>query len=368
MKILILGGYGMTGRLLARYLLEQTECEVVIAGRHLDKALSYAQELNSKFEGNRASAGRIDASSKNDLVEGLRGVDMLVAAAPTTNYAEVVIRAAIESKVDYLDIQLDSKKFDLLMRLDNEIKEAGLCFITEAGFHPGLPSAMVRYAAANLDRLDSAVVGCYLNMGRSLPYSEAVDELMEVFQHYQAQVFKNGQWTKRSSYDTRKIDFGGEIGRRTCFSMFFEEIRNLPATYPTLKDIGVYISSSHWFVDWIITPVVMAGLKVAPRRGLRPMGKLMWWGMQTFPTPPYLVMLQAEAAGTKGEKPATFKAKISHADGYELTAIPVVACLKQYLDGSIRRPGVWMMGQLAEPTRLFDDVKTMGVIVSSTMN
>jgi hypothetical protein len=364
MKILILGGYGFTGRLIARHLLEYSTSEVVIAGRHLDKAQTYADTLNLQFDGKRASALRIDASSKADLLGGLHGINMLVVAAPTTQYSDQVIHAAIDSHVDYLDIQLDAKKLAILKSLDEEVKKSGLCFITEAGFHPGLPSAMVRYAALNLDRIDSAVVACYLNMGRAMPYSEAVDELMEIFRHYQGQVYKNGRWTKESSYGLRKINFGDEIGTRTCFSMFFEEIHDLPQMYDSLRDVGVYISGSHWLVDWVISPVVMFGLKLFPRRGLRPLGKFMWWGMQTFPKPPYLVLLKVEATGEKKGSSVKFEASISHLDGYELTAIPVVAGLMQYLDGSARYPGVWLMGHLFEPVRLFADMKRMGINVS----
>jgi hypothetical protein len=364
MKILILGGYGLTGKLLARHLLQQSGAEVVIAGRHLDKARSYAGTLNSEFVGTRVSALRVDAASKDDLQKALQGVNLLVVAAPATRYSEQVIHAALDSRVDYLDIQIDANKFAILKALDGEIKQAGLCFITEAGFHPGLPSAMVRYAASNLDHIDSATVACYLNMGHELPYSEAVDELMEVFRHYQAQVYENGSWTKASSWNLRKVNFGGEIGTRTCFPMFFEEIRDLPQMYKTLQDVGVYISGSHWLVDWVISPVVMFGLKLFPRRGVRPLGKLMWWGMQTFPGPPYLVLLKVEATGEKGGKPVKFEASVSHRDGYELTAVPVVACLLQYLDVSARRPGVWMMGHFADPVRLFEDMSRMGLAVA----
>ncbi len=363
MKILILGGYGLTGKLLARHLLAQSVSEIIIAGRHLDKARSYADRLNSEFYGARVSALRVDAASKDELQKALQGVDLLVVAAPTTRYSDQVIRAALDSHVDYLDIQLDAKKLALLKSLDGDIKKAGLCFITEAGFHPGLPSAMVRYAGSRLDKLETATVACYLNMGHDMPYSEAVDELMEVFQHYQAQVYKHGKWTKQGSWDLRKVDFGGEIGTRTCFSMFFEEIRDLPQMYKTLQDVGFYISGSHWFVDWVISPVVMLGLKLFPRRGVRPLGKLMWWGMQTFPKPPYLVLLKVEVTGKINGKPAKFEASVSHRDGYELTAVPVVACLLQYLDGSARRPGVWMMGHLADPVRLFEDMSRMGLVV-----
>jgi saccharopine dehydrogenase-like NADP-dependent oxidoreductase len=211
----------------------------------MGKAQTYAEQLNTEFSCKRVSALRVDAASKQSLKEALDAVDLLLVAAPATQHADKVIHAALESEADYLDIQLDAKKLALLKSLAPEIERSGRCFITEAGFHPGLPSAMVRYAASQFDRLDTAVTAGYLNMGRALPYSEAVDELMEVFRHYQAQVFKNGTWTKTGSYEIRKVDFGGEIGVRRCFSMFFEELRALPEIFPTLQEVGFFISGTH---------------------------------------------------------------------------------------------------------------------------
>ena len=363
-KVLILGGYGYTGRLLSRHLLQQSDAEIILAGRHLEKAQAYAATLNAAFNGARVSALQVDAASREDLPNALNGVDLLVVAAPTTQHAAAVIQAALESRVDYLDVQLDIGKLKVLQSLAPQIEQAGLCFITEAGFHPGLPSAMVRAAAARLDRMDSAVTAGYLNMGQSLPYTEAVDELMEMFRTYQGQVFKNGAWTKSSSYEMRKVNFGGEIGVRGCFSMFLEEMRPLPEMYPSLQEVGFFMSETHWLVDWVIYPLVYAALKIAPHRAMRPLGKLLWWGMQNLGKPPYLVLLKVEALGEKDGKPARVEAVISHADGYELTAIPVAACLLQVMDGSARKPGVWMMGHLVDPQRLFDDMQRMGVQVN----
>lgn len=363
-KILILGGYGQTGQPLARHLLRQSPVEIVIAGRSLEKAAAFVAQLNAEFPGGRVSGARADAASADSLRDALRGVDLMVVAAPATQHAQIVARAALDAGVDYLDVQLDAGKLKLLQALAPEIERAGRCFITEAGFHPGLPSAMVRWAAARLDRLDSAVTAGYLNMGQALPYSEAVDELMQVFKEYQAQVFKDGAWTKAGSYELRKVDFGGEIGTRTCYSMFFEELRDLPSQYPTLRDVGFYMAGANWLTDWVITPVVMLGLKLAPKRGVRPMGKLMWWGMQNLGCPPYTVLLRVEAGGEVDGQPARVAAAISHPDGYELTAVPVAACLLQWLDGSARKPGLWMMGHLAEPLRLFEDMRRMGVEIS----
>ena len=357
--ILILGGYGGTGRPLTKHLLAQTEYHIIVAGRNLEKAQAFVNSLHDP----RLSARRADASDPASLKEALQGVDLLLVAAPTTHHTETVVCAALEAGVDYLDVQYSDLKLEALRAHEKEINQKGLCFVTEAGYHPGLPSAMVRYAASKVDCMESAQVAGYLNMG-NLQYTEAVDELMEGFIHYQAQIYKNGAWTKPSSWDMRKFDFGEEIGTKTCYSMFFEELRCLPDTYPTLKDTGFYISGSNLLADLILTPIIMVGLKIAPKRGIRPLGKLRW-GAGGRSKPPDQVVLKVEAEGQLNGNPVQVDASIEHADGYELTAIPVVALLKQF--DQVRKPGLHMMGHLAEPERLFQDMESMGVRMTTSM-
>jgi len=187
---------------------------------------------------------------------------------------------------------------------------------------------------------------------------------MEGFITYSTDVFREGKWAKPANWGIRKFDFGPQIGRRDCYAMFFEELRALPAMYPTLKETGFYISGSNWIEDMLVTPIVMLGLKLAPRRGLRPLGKLTWWAMQ-LSKPPYRVVLKVEARGSLNGRQVRVEARIEHEDGYELTAIPVVAFLLQY--NQIRQPGLHMMGHLAEPKLLFQDMERMGVKVTTTI-
>ena len=174
--------------------------EIIISGRSLEKAKSFADELNDS----RVSARQADASDFDRLKQALQGATLCLVAAPVTHQAETVVRACIAAQVDYLDIQFSSKKLNALYAAEEEIKQAGLCFITEAGYHPGLIAALIRYAALKLDVVESALTAGYLNM-ESLPYTEAVDELMEGFLDYQAQVYKNGAWTKPTSWDLASI-------------------------------------------------------------------------------------------------------------------------------------------------------------------
>ena len=361
-NILILGGYGYTGKFLTKHLLAHTDANIIISGRNLTKAQAFVDELNNA----RVTARRADASDTQSLIQALQGVTLCLVAAPTTHQAETVIRACIDARVDYLDVQLGASKLKALYAAEDEIKKAGLCFITEAGFHPGLPAALIRYAATKLDTVESAHTAGFLNM-QELPYTEAVDELMEGFLEYQAQTFKNGAWTKPSSWDMRDFNFGTDIGKRTCYSMFFEELRAIPDLYPTLKNTGFYISGANWLSDLIITPLVFIGLKIAPKRGIRPLGKLMWWAMGKT-KPPFVVALKVEAQGLRNSKPAQVDVRIAQPDGYELTAIPVVAYLRQYLNGTSRKCGVHMMGHIAEPIELFKDMQMMGAEVIESPN
>jgi hypothetical protein len=353
--IFILGGYGATGRPLAKHLLAETNHQIVVAGRNMEKAQAFVDSLHDQ----RVIARQVDATDPASLKRALQGADFLLVAAPTTHHTETVVRAALDAGIDYLDVQYSTLKLETLRAHEREINEKKLCFVTEAGYHPGLPSAMIRYASSKLDTIESAGTAGYLNMG-NLQYTEAVDELMEGFIHYQAQVYKNGAWTKPSSWDMRKFDFGEGIGIKTCYSMFFEELRCIPEMYPTLQYTGFYISGWNPLADLLLTPIVMVGLKLAPKQGIRPLGKLMWWAMNKS-KPPYRVVLKVEATGQLKGRQARLDASIEHEDGYELTAIPVVALLMQY--DQVRKPGLQMMGHLAEPNRLFHDMERMGVRV-----
>lgn len=43
--------------------------------------------------------------------------------------------------------------------------------------------------------------------------------------------------------------------------------------------------------------------------------------------------------------------------------MPVVATILQWLDGSIRKPGLFTQGELVQPERLLNDMQRMGIAV-----
>ena len=371
---LILGGYGQTGRLIARFLLAESDAHVVLAGRNLERAEQLANQLNQEFAGHRARARKVDASSAESLVVGLKGVDFLVVACSTARYAREVAIAALQAGVDYLDVQYSQEKSHLLMALAGDIERAGRCFITDAGFHPGLPAALVRYADGCFDHLLVAYVSSLIRVDwRELSLSPStLEEFVSEMLEYEASFYKDGLWQKArlaGMLDSRNVDFGPPFGRQYVVPMMLAEMRSIPQMFSTLQQTGFYISGFNWFVDWFVLPLSMFALWLSPRTALKPVSRLLFWGLQAFSRPPFGVILKVEARGEKDGSLREVELSLCHPDGYVFTAVPVVACLLQYLDGCAKKPGLWMMSHLVDPGRLIHDMQRMGIEVkSSTIN
>jgi len=370
-KVLILGGYGNTGFLIARLLLQESDVQLVIAGRNLSRAQRAADELNREFHAARVSSKQVDAANTNSLEAAFEGVNMVVVASSTIDYARNVSDLALQAGADYLDVQLSSPaKLAVLNSLREKIEIKGRCFITDGGYHPGVPAAMVRYAATKFDTLEVANISAAFQLNwKELQFSESTtSEFIDELKNFNPLVLKNKKWIKMSMKELPKFDFGELFGERYCPPMFLEELRSLPNAIPSLNETGFYIAGFNWMTDYIIMPIAFAAFKMFHEKAKGPMGNLFSWGLKNFSKPPFGAILQLEAKGLKDKQNSFMHMRLTHDDAYVLTAVPVVACLLQYLNGGIRSPGLWFQANLVEPTQFFRDIERLGVGITVKSN
>lgn len=359
-RVLIVGGYGETGRSVAKHLLERLEVNLVIAGRNLRKAELSAAELCRSYGEGRAIGVGMDAGNVSQLRPILEECAVIVNAGPAFG-EDVLCRmasTAINANTHWIDVQFNHMQEKLLLSFDEKARKNDVCFCIQSGFHPGLPAAMVRWAEKKMDEMEEAEVSAFLNPGGGLKYTQGVDELVGMFRDYKGHHYHDGKWNKATMW---KVDFQLGIGRRDVAAMTLGEMLPLPNMIPTLKKTGFAIGGFSWVANWIVTPFMMFGLKVFPFIPLSAWGRLLCWSIAKFGREPFITALQLDAKGIVNGERHKATLVVSHKEEYELTAVPVVAMLEQMLEGGNCRPGVHYAALMPDVDEFFAAIEEMGI-------
>ncbi len=360
----MVGGYGNAGEAIVDLLLAHCTHRVVIAGRHENRAAGFADQMRARHPdaADRIGHAAVDADRPETFDQHLASTDLCLVAAGTSPSAEALVAACLAAGCGYLDIQVSRAKAERLLALDARARAAGVVVVTDGGFHPGLPAAMIRAADARYGPLRSAFVSSVIAIDWAAlrPFADStVAELLEEFRDYSYEEYRDGRW--RRARRQRKAEFPAPFGQRTVAPMRLAEMHQVTAALPTLRDAGFFVGGFNPVTDYVILPVVWAGLKIAPVRLAPPLGRLLRWGLARFSRPPFDTILQLDGA-VAGE-PTCPLLRVRHPDGYLVTAAPTVAAALQVLDGTAGAPGVHTQAMLVEPARFLADIASFGVTV-----
>lgn len=370
-RFLILGGTGNAGRIIAELLLKQTSVRLTLCARTESALRELSEKLNSEYPGSRVQWAVVDVADSAELERILKGIQLVVVASGTADLTDKLAAACLVAGTDYLDIQYSSEKLVALKKHQDAIVRGKRLFITEAGFHPGLPAALIRRAAEMVPNLATVMVGGVLQADmRNIKVDiSTAREFAGEIARTKMRHFIDGNWRDASLLSSRDLitmDVGEPFGKRMMMPMYFPELEGLPEQLPDCRRLGFYMAGLNWLIDYVVFPLVLLGLKLFPKSGLTPLARFLMWSWSAASRPPFGIILQTEATGSREGTPLSYKLRLSHPDGYWFTAIPVVACLMQYLEGQLPESGLWLMGHIVEPGRLLDDMRLMGIDISET--
>jgi len=353
-RILLVGATGYAGRQLANYLLSDTDATVILAGRNRAKLDELRLRLHTHDLADRVELLELDAAELD--VAALPEFDLLVNSMANGPHNASLIQACIERRADWIDMQMTNELLNPTSELQAKIERAGCCFVIQAGFHPGIVAALVRYAAQQMDVMDSAVVGSVIRDKTGLPFTSGVAELVESLRDYKSEMYKDGSWQKLKYADYPKLEFEYDFGKLLTYPVDMPELRRLPELLQDLKNTGFFVAGFNWFADYLVTPLIMLGSGIAPRQTASSLGHLLSWSTKKFAKPPYGTVVQVDAEGQRDGQPVRFRLSLYHEDAYVLTAVPTVAMIRQMLLKEFQ-PGIQLMGLCCDPVKLLADIE-----------
>ena len=154
MQVLVLGGTGGMGQGVARDLIKQERIGSVILGDINTDPARVQEKLRASA---KVSLRKIDVNDHGGLVKAIGDADVVVnCAGPFYKTAVAVARAAVEAKVNYIDICDDYEATEILFAsdIDKAAREAGITVLTGMGSDPGTNNVIVKWYADHLDRVD----------------------------------------------------------------------------------------------------------------------------------------------------------------------------------------------------------------------
>jgi lysine 6-dehydrogenase len=154
MRVLIIGGVGGMGQGVARDLIKQKEVTAVI----LADLYPDPERLSKKLrESEKTSLIKMDVNDHDTMMNAFKEVNVIInTAGPFYKTAVPVARAAVEAKVNYIDICDDYEGTQILFNseIDKMAKEAGITVLTGMGSDPGTNNILVKWYADRLDKVD----------------------------------------------------------------------------------------------------------------------------------------------------------------------------------------------------------------------
>ncbi|HZK06471.1 MAG TPA: saccharopine dehydrogenase NADP-binding domain-containing protein [Actinomycetaceae bacterium] len=367
MRIVMLGGSGNAGRAIAGLLgprLNEDDV-LILAGRDPGRLTAARAAAAGRAQ---VQIATLDVTQLDDVRQLLEASELVIVAVSRPDLIGGLARAVLESGADWFDTLLSTpEKLASLRALAPDIEAAGQCFVTDGGFHPGVPAALVRWAADQFGELHEADVfaGMRLDWLADTLSDSTITEFLDEFSNFDGVAWIDGERRKVRSREYPRIDFGPPIGRKLCVPMPLTEMDSLPDSYPTLHRTGFYISGTAPVFDYLATPALIGVTRVlGPRPAtLRFARRALRLGSQP---PPHRLVIKLRARGLKDGHPAEVRARISGDDGYHVTAAPAVSCIRQMLGDSRLPPGLHFQAHFVPPGEFLDDLQSLGLEVETT--
>lgn len=198
------------------------------------------ESLVRRLPAGRATVRRLDLYDRDDLLDVVRGAELVVlGAGPYLRTSAPVIEACLEAKVPYLDFDDDVESTLHALTLHERARQAGIPIYVGCGASPGMTNVLVVDAASEFDHVENIDM-CWVVGDERPGIGRAV---LEHFLHIAAGpclTWENGGPVVHRSYvETGSAPMGGGLGETLMYETAHPEAVTVPRRFPDAKRIRV---------------------------------------------------------------------------------------------------------------------------------
>lgn len=339
--VVVAGGYGEVGALLARRLAPRLPSRVVIAGRDKGRATAVADRI-----GHGARAEVLDAESPRSIEALLERERPVVIIACLARTGPLLAHACLAAAIHYVDITADAQVIAAVEGLNSAARSSGATAVLSVGLAPGLTNLLAHQVCGSMDDVACLDIGVQLGVGDAHGEAALAWTLDNLAAPYS--VVRGGTAVPARPFDRRRrLDFGG-ASPVLAGAFNFPEQRTLARTLgaPTVRSwlslgpppahAAIVLAARSRTAGALNRPYVREPLLGALRRLPRRQGG---WAVC------------AEAIGTRNELPLRVVARRRGQGEAAMTARIADYVTIRLLDGK-QPSGVWHIEQLPEPEAL----------------
>ena len=357
MKILAIGGCGSMGRYAMRAVQNFSSVDkIIIADINKESADFFAASLNQKV-----SSIQLDVNDASALKQAMEDINIVVnTCGPYFKFAAPILKAAISSGCNYIDICDDWEPTIDMMKLDAKAKSAGVSATIGLGASPGLTNLMALIAIRELDEVTTVYTGWDIG-GTSLDENAMQQNENAAMMHGveqmtgQVKVFQNGAFKMVKPLQKINVNYPGLTN---FYGNIFghPEAVTFPHYFPKLKDSINLAHGGH--ADFLILKSIMGlvNLRLLSKLRAANLFSLLESKQSTQKRTKgvdYPPAMYGFAHGVKNEMPANVGVCIpSHTEDPdmneqiknigmgEITGIPLACGIKMLAEGRINQAGV----------------------------
>jgi saccharopine dehydrogenase (NAD+, L-lysine-forming) len=234
MKIVLLGGGGM-GKVALEDLVDNGVKKIVVADYDRARVESLVKSYQSQEV--QISAAFVNANDHASLIGVMQDASVVGSTiGPFSEYGVKVLKAAIEARVNFVDICDDTEPTIEELNLYNEAKQADITAIIGMGNNPGVGNLCAKYGARKLDEVEE-IVFIWVHPAISRTGGATVLHAMAAFSD-DVPCYRQGQWVDvPAGSDKEVIDFPEPVGRVEVFHSGHPEPTTIPR-YISVKDVS----------------------------------------------------------------------------------------------------------------------------------